>query len=145
MTVQPTGAVALVEIRQSALSVDEALAAVRTERTGALVVFVGQVRSVDDGRVVQVLEYSCHPSALHVATALVSGLAEQGRVVRVAVQHRVGRLVVGDVAIVAAVGAEHRGEAFEVCRALVDRFKAQVPIWKHQVFADGTQEWVGLP
>lgn len=145
MTAQPGPGLAHAVIRETDLSVDEVLAAVRTERTGAVVVFVGQVRCVDGAREVEILEYSCHPSAQQVATALVARLAAEGRVVRVAVAHRVGRLRVGELAIVAAVGAEHRAQAFDVCRELVDEFKATVPIWKHQVFTDGTQEWVGMP
>jgi molybdopterin synthase catalytic subunit len=65
--------------------------------------------------------------------------------VRIAVVHRVGHLEVGDIAVVVGVSAEHRGEAFDVCRELIDEFKATVPIWKHQKFADGADEWVGLP
>ncbi|MEI2733312.1 MAG: molybdenum cofactor biosynthesis protein MoaE [Dermatophilaceae bacterium] len=140
-----SGCAVVAEIRDSELSVDEVLRAVRTEHIGAVVLFVGQVRSVDAGRTVEVLEYSCHPSARQVATDLVAGLAVAGHVVRIAVTHRVGRLPVGEIAVVAAVGASHRAEAFEVCRTLVDRFKAEVPIWKHQVFTDGSQEWVGMP
>ncbi len=140
-----SGGAVFAEIRESELSVDDVLTAVRTAHTGAVVLFVGQVRAVDAGRTVEVLEYSCHPSARQVATDLVAGLAEGGHAVRIAVVHRVGRLPVGAIAVVAAVGAQHRAEAFEVCRTLVDRFKADVPIWKHQVFADGSQEWVGMP
>ena len=130
----------LAEIRTEALSVDELLAAVRTPEAGAVVVFVGQVRNHDDGRSVEVLEYSCHPSA-----AQADRLADDGEIARIAVLHRVGRLEIGDLAIVAAVAAPHRAGAFEVCRALVDEFKATVPIWKHQIFTDGREEWVGLP
>ena len=59
--------------------------------------------------------------------------------------HRVGRLAIGDAAVVVATTAAHRGEAFEASRALIDELKATVPIWKHQVFIDGTDEWVGTP
>ena len=79
------------------------------------------------------------------ARALAERLAADGRSVRIGVVHRVGRLDVGDLAVVVAVSAEHRGEAFDVCRELIDEFKATVPIWKHQRFADGSDEWVGLP
>lgn len=135
----------LAEIRTEALSVDELLAAVRTPEAGAVVVFVGQVRNHDDGRSVEVLEYFCHPSAAQAASALADRLAADGQIARIAVVHRVGRLEIGDLAIVAAVAAPHRAGAFEVCRALVDEFKATVPIWKHQIFTDGREEWVGLP
>lgn len=62
---------------------------------------------------------------------------------RIAAVHRAGDLVIGDVALAAAVGSAHRGAAFDACRELVDEIKAGVPIWKHQRFADGTDEWVG--
>ena len=135
----------LADIRQEALSADEVIAAVRVPEAGAVVVFIGQVRNHDGGRSVDVLEYSCHPSAAQVATALADRLADDGEIARIAVLHLVVRLEIGDLAIVAAVSAPHRGRAFEVCRVLVDEFKATVPIWKHQVFTDGSEEWVGLP
>ncbi|MGI8716846.1 MAG: molybdenum cofactor biosynthesis protein MoaE [Lapillicoccus sp.] len=137
--------VVLAGIRDAPLSVDEVLAAVRDPRAGAVALFLGYVRDHDRGGAVRVLEYSCHPSAVTVAEQLAAGLAAQGRAVRIGVVHRVGHLVVGDLAVVAAVSAEHRAEAFEVCRELVDGFKAGVPIWKHQVFRDGSDEWVGIP
>jgi molybdopterin synthase catalytic subunit len=61
----------------------------------------------------------------------------------IAVSHRVGALEIGDAALVAAVAADHRGEAFETCAQLVEQVKARLPVWKHQFFADGTDEWVG--
>jgi len=137
--------VVLAEIRDSTLSVDELVEAVRDSRAGAVVTFIGYVRDHDHGTGVEVLDYTCHPSAAQVATDLAATLAGEGRAVRLAVVHRVGHLAVGDVAVVAAVSAEHRAEAFEVCRALIDGFKATVPIWKHQIFTDGSDEWVGLP
>lgn len=137
--------VVLAEIRSTPLSLDEVVEAVRAPRAGAVVTFIGYVRDHDHGERVHVLDYTCHPSAAEVATALAVHLAGEGRAVRLGVVHRIGQLRVGDLAVVAAVSAEHRREAFEVCRALIDGFKAGVPIWKHQVFADGSDEWVGLP
>jgi molybdopterin synthase catalytic subunit len=66
-------------------------------------------------------------------------------VTALAAVHRVGDLVIGDLAVVVAVSAPHRGEAFEACRDLIDTLKSTVPIWKHQAFEDGGEEWVGLP
>ncbi len=137
--------VVVAEVRDAALSVDELVGAVRDPRAGAVVTFIGYVRDHDHGNGVEVLDYTCHPSAADAATSLATRLASEGRAIRLAVVHRVGRLSVGDIAVVAAVSAEHRAEAFEVCRALIDEFKATVPIWKHQVFSDGSDEWVGLP
>ena len=144
MTPQPAAEVVLAAISAEPLSVDAVLAAVRDPRAGAAVVFVGVVRDHDHGRGVTVLEYSAHPAAQDAATALAAELAERGEAVRIAVVHRVGTLAVGDLAVVAAVSAEHRAEAFAVCRELIDRFKAEVPVWKHQHFTDGGDEWVGV-
>ena len=143
--------VALAEIRETPLSVDEVLASVTDPRAGGTCLFVGTVRDHDGhgaddaNRGVSHLDYSAHPQAGDVARALADRLAAEGRVVRIAVVHRVGHLEVGDLAVVCGVSAAHRAEAFEVCRALIDEFKATVPIWKHQQFADGGDEWVGLP
>jgi molybdopterin synthase catalytic subunit len=59
--------------------------------------------------------------------------------------HRVGDLAVGDLAVVVGVSCPHRGDAFAAARMLIDELKSRVPIWKHQVFDDGGDEWVGLP
>jgi molybdopterin synthase catalytic subunit len=137
--------VVLAEIRSTPLSVDEVVQAVRDRRAGAVVTFIGYVREHDHGDAVEVLDYSCHPSAEQVARDLAARHASSDRVVRLGVVHRIGHLSIGDIAVVAAVSAEHRREAFEVCHALIDDFKGSVPIWKHQVFTDGSDEWVGLP
>lgn len=137
--------VTLSEIRETPLSVDEVLRSVSDPRAGGICLFVGTVRDHDHGQGVEVLDYSAHPQAADTARALAERLAGEGRSVKIGVVHRVGRLEIGDIAVVVGVSAEHRGEAFEVCRALIDEFKATVPIWKHQRFDDGRDEWVGLP
>ncbi|HEU5144010.1 MAG TPA: molybdenum cofactor biosynthesis protein MoaE [Dermatophilaceae bacterium] len=137
--------VTLAEIRETPLSVDEVLRSVSDPRAGGVCLFVGTVRDHDHGEGVEVLDYSAHPQAAETARALAERLAADGRSVRIGVVHRVGRLEIGDIAVVVGVSAEHRGEAFDVCRALIDEFKATVPIWKHQRFEDGRDEWVGLP
>lgn len=137
--------VVLADIRDAPLSVDEVVAAVHDRRAGAVVTFIGYVRERDHGHTVEVLDYTCHPSARDVARDLAHRIGTGSGTLRLAVVHRVGTLHVGDLAVVAAVSAEHRAEAFTACRALIDEFKAGVPIWKEQVFADGSQEWVGMP
>ncbi|MEO7130361.1 MAG: molybdenum cofactor biosynthesis protein MoaE [Dermatophilaceae bacterium] len=137
--------VTLCEIREAPLSVDEVLSAVSDARAGGVCLFVGTVRDHDHGESVEELDYSAHPQAAQTARSLAERLVADGRSVRIAVVHRVGRLEIGDIAVVVGVSAEHRGEAFEVCRELIDEFKATVPIWKHQRFGDGRDEWVGLP
>lgn len=111
---------------------------------GAIVGFVGMIRDHDHGRQVRRLEYSAHPTAQQVMAEVLAEIAEQARGIRaVAASHRVGVLHIGDAALVAAVAADHRREAFEACARLVDTIKERLPVWKHQFFADGTEEWVG--
>jgi len=120
-------------------------AAADDPRAGARVVFCGVVRSADSGREVVELEYEGHPSAERVLTEIATEFAAEPDVLALAVSHRVGKLAIGDVAIVAVVATAHRAEAFDVCRRLVDEVKHRLPIWKRQVFADGTDEWVNCP
>ena len=114
------------------------------QSTGAVVGFLGAVRDHDGGRGVVRLEYSAHPSAAQVFFDVVAEVAEQSSGVRaVAASHRIGVLRIGDAALVAAVAADHRQAAFATCAHLVDTIKARLPVWKHQFFDDGTDEWVG--
>jgi molybdopterin synthase catalytic subunit len=122
------------------------LAAVADPRAGAVATFVGQVRDHDpdaDGQVTA-LEYSAHPDAETVLRRICTEMAADPEVLGLAVTHRTGPLVVGDLAIVACVATAHRALAFDVCRELVERVKTEVPIWKRQRLADGTHTWVGL-
>lgn len=143
MTSRPV--VRLTAVRDTALSVDEVLAAVADDRAGGVVSFTGVVREHDGGRSVSQLEYVAHPSAAErlaeVAEAVATALPVRG----VAAVHRVGLLAVGDLAVVVAASAAHRDEAFVAARRLIDDLKEQVPIWKRQVFAEGDEEWVGSP
>ena len=113
------------------------------ESAGAVVTFAGVVRDHDGGRGVTRLEYSAHPIAEQTLADVAAEIAAESHGVRaIAVSHRVGVLHIGDAALVAAVAADHRGAAFETCAPLVDRVKERLPVWKHQFFADGTDEWV---
>jgi molybdopterin synthase catalytic subunit len=120
-------------------------AAVNHPQAGGRVVFCGVVRDHDHGRDVQELEYQGHPSASDVLARIATEIGAEPDVLAVAVSHRVGQLAVGDIALVAAVATAHRRAAFEACGRLVDEVKAQLPIWKRQVFADGSDEWVNCP
>lgn len=142
---QPHPRVALVAIRDRALSLDEVATAVRRPEHGAVVTFTGVVRDHDGARSVTGLDYSAHPSALDLLAASCARVAEAHPGAVVAAVHRTGPLALGEPAVVLAAGAPHRGEAFAASRALIDDLKATVPIWKHQSFADGSDEWVGLP
>jgi molybdopterin synthase catalytic subunit len=135
----------LCEVTTAPLSVDQHLAAVAGPRSGASVVFSGVVRDHDHGRAVVALEYEGHPSAADVLRACRAEIAADPQVHAVAVSHRIGPLAIGDAALVAAVSAAHRAEAFAACERLVEIVKERLPIWKRQVFADGTDEWVNCP
>jgi molybdopterin synthase catalytic subunit len=116
--------------------------AVQVPQAGAQVVFCGVVRDHDHGQPVVELTYEAHPSAPDVLTEVATRFAARPGVEALAVSHRIGRLVVGDVALVVAVSTAHRGDAFEICAQLVDEVKKLLPIWKQQRFADGSDEWV---
>ncbi len=116
--------------------------AVAGPAAGAVVSFAGVVRDHDSGRTVTLLEYEAHPSAERILREVADEIAADPQVFAVAVSHRVGPLRVGDVALVAAVSSAHRAAAFAACARLVDEVKARIPVWKRQVFADGTDEWV---
>lgn len=136
--------IARCEVSAAALDVAAHLDNVADPAAGASAVFVGTVRDHDPdaaGRVVA-LDYSAHPDAQRILAELASAQDTPG--VRIAVSHRIGSLRVGDTAIVCAVSSAHRADAFEICRALVEQVKAQLPVWKKQVEADGTAAWVGL-
>lgn len=135
----------LVAIQDTPLSVDDVLKSLDDDASGGLVVFVGRVRDHDHGKGVTGLSYSAHPSALERLHEVCARVADEYDVTGVAAVHRVGDLAIGDLAVVVATTAGHRGSSFEASRALIDTLKAEVPIWKHQLFADGTEEWVGAP
>jgi molybdopterin synthase catalytic subunit len=132
-----------VAVRQESLSVDEAIAMVAHPGAGGIAVFLGIVRDTNDGRSVTRLEYEAYGS-------MASAEMDRIRVeieseisgVRLAALHRVGSLDVGDVAVVCAASAPHRGEAFRACRLMIDRLKERVPIWKREHGPDGPY-WVG--
>ena len=128
--------------RPVVLAEHEALVA--DQAAGAVVSFAGVIRDHDGGRSVLRLEYSAHPSAQNTLTDVVTDVADHTDGVRaVAASHRIGALAIGDAALVVAVSADHRSAAFTACARLVNEIKARLPVWKHQFFADGTDEWVG--
>ena len=135
----------LCEISSEPLSLDAHQDAAAGVASGAVVVFSGVVRDHDHGRPVVALEYVGHPTAAEVLQACRAEILADPLVHAVAVSHRIGDLRVGDAALVAAVSAAHRAEAFAACERLVDLVKRSLPIWKRQVFSDGTDEWVNCP
>ena len=141
----PARVLRLVDIRDTPLDVGEVLAALDDPAAGGVTLFVGRVRDHDGGVGVDDLEYSAHPSALGRLQEVCERVAARHDLHSLAAVHRVGHLAIGDLAVVVATAASHRGVAFEASRDLIDTLKSEVPIWKHQRFADGSTEWVGLP
>ncbi len=137
-----------VQLLATPLSLDRCIAAVAAAgpeaRMGGIVTFTGMVRRDSHGAVIDHLEYEAYGAmAVQEMTRLCDEIEAEIAGVRLAVEHRVGRLAVGEVAVVIAAAAPHRAEAFTACRAMIDRLKQRVPIWKKEVGEDGA-EWVGL-
>jgi molybdopterin synthase catalytic subunit len=131
-------------LSKESIDLAEHEALVSHQAAGAVVGFAGVVRNHDGGRSVTRLEYSAHPSAAQTLAEVAAEIARDCEGVRaIAVSHRIGTLDVGQAALVAAVAADHRKAAFDTCALLVDTVKARLPVWKHQIFDDGTDEWVG--
>jgi molybdopterin synthase catalytic subunit len=138
-------AVRMARLSEEALDLDAHLRAVEDDASGALTTFVGRVRNTDPDATdaVVALEYSAHPDAEQTLHRIAADAAA-GTDAIVAVSHRVGRLDVGEAAVIIAVASGHRAEAFEVCRAVIETIKTDLPVWKRQVEADGTTAWKGL-
>ena len=141
---QVTGAAAvrLAWVGTDPIVADELRLRVADPTAGACVVFTGDVRDNDHGRAVVSLTYEAHPSAADVLRDVAREVADAFDVIAVAVAHRHGPIPIGESALVAAASARHRQQAFDACTALVEATKQRIPIWKHQVFDDGTDEWV---
>ncbi len=139
----PGQRVVLAAVRGAEITVAECERAVADSAAGAVVAFTGVVRDHDGGRAVGGIEYVAHPGAGSVVTQVAHDLAVRFPVDAVAVLHRVGTLAVGDVALAAAVSAAHRAEAFAAAAELVEEIKRRLPVWKRQVFPDGSHEWTG--
>lgn len=139
-----TAVVLRAELTGDAIELADHEGLVAHQAAGAVVGFAGVVRDHDGGRSVTRLEYSAHPCAQQTLAEVAAEIAADCEGVRaIAVSHRIGTLAIGDVALVAAVAADHRQAAFQTCARLVDTVKARLPVWKHQLFADGSDEWVG--
>jgi molybdopterin synthase catalytic subunit len=136
------GEIRLVEVVDRPLDAAALEQLVADDRAGAIVSFSGNVRDHDHGRSVASLTYEGHPTAEAVLKDVAQEIDSRFDLVALAVAHRVGSLQIGDAALIAVVATAHRDEAFRACAALVDLTKERLPVWKHQVFADGTDEWV---
>jgi MoaE-MoaD fusion protein len=134
-----------VAVREAALSIDEAFASVAHTAAGGVALFVGVVRDHAEGKPVARLDYEAHPVlAQKQLEAIASALLRDAPEVRLCALHRVGQLAVGELAVIVAASAPHREQAFAVCRAAIERIKAEVPIWKKEWEPSGAASWVNL-
>lgn len=138
-------AVLLTATSDQPLDLNSLIELVADQSAGAIASFLGVVRDHDGGKAVDHLVYETHPDVNRIMAEVAEQVAERHPEVRMAVVHRVGKLEIGDAAVAAAAASAHRTEAFAAVAELVENLKHQVPIWKHQVFADGSTEWVGSP
>mgnify|MGYP000853588459 FL=1 len=138
-----TARVARAGVVREPVSVSELAAAVEDRAAGAVVTFDGMVRDHDRGRDVIAIAYSAHPSADEVMAQIAREIAGRPGLRAVAVVHRTGDLGIGDTALGVAVSADHRAPAFDAVRDIVEEVKRRLPVWKRQLFADGTHEWSG--
>lgn len=129
-------------LTQDVISTEYFINLVESASSGAVLSFSGNVRDHDHGKKVVSLTYEIHPTTREALERVVAEVSVRHNVLDVAVGHRYGDIPIGESALVVAVAAAHRKEAFVACTDLVDEIKVQIPIWKHQVFADGTDEWV---
>ncbi len=141
----PAREVVLAEVTAEPVDAADLAAAVDRASAGAVVTFSGVVRDHDHGRAVRRIEYVAHPLAADVLAEVVADVAARCQVDAVAAVHRIGGLGVGDCALAVAVAAAHRAEAFGAASLLVDEVKRRLPVWKRQVFPDGSDEWVACP
>lgn len=135
----------IAQVSEAPLDLAAHVAAVQDPHGGAVVTFVGTVRDHDPDATAPVvlLEYSAHPDAERVLREIAEA-ALGDRAALVAVSHRVGRLEVGGAAVVIAVAAAHRADAFDVCRDVIEAIKRDLPVWKRQHTVDGDAQWKGL-
>jgi molybdopterin synthase catalytic subunit len=141
----PARAVVLAAVSSQPLDTAAHVAAVEQPGAGAVVTFAGVVRNQDGGRAVTAIEYVGHPTAGAVLQQVAADVAARSDAEAIAVSHRVGSLAIGDAALVVAVSGVHRQEAFATAMEVVDEVKRLLPVWKRQIFTDGTDEWVACP
>ncbi len=132
------------KISDEPLNVAKVVSLVSDDRSGAVVTFTGVVRNHDGGQSITAIDYSAHPHATQILADLVEQCATRDGVHGVAAEHRIGHVEVGGTAMVVAVSADHRGQAFEAACEFVDAVKESLPVWKCQWLTDGSHEWAGL-
>lgn len=138
-----SGGLSMIEITESPIDFSALTERVRSNRAGAVCLFLGTVREITGERRTAALDYEAYPE---MAARKLAELEAEARgrwpILDVALVHRVGHLDLGEVSVAVAVGCPHRDQAFEACRWLIDTLKQVVPIWKKETWADGSEEWV---
>ena len=129
-------------VTDSPVHIQELSKLVANPASGAVVTFCGDVRNHDGGKEVASLLYEIHPSAPEQIKRITQSVIGHYDIEKVAVAHRYGDIAIGETAFAVAVSAAHRQAAFDACSAIVNAVKEKLPIWKHQKFTDGTDEWV---
>ena len=135
----------MIEITVEPISIQPVIDSVRKNTNGAVVAFLGTVRNNSEGKRVLYLEYDAYPEmAKKKLTEIAGEIDSRWHIKDVSIVHRTGRLEIEEIAVVIAVGSPHRAEAFCACEYVIDRIKEMVPIWKKEVYEDGSA-WIGHP
>jgi molybdopterin synthase catalytic subunit len=133
----------MIQLTHDAIDYASLTESVRSNAAGAVVLFLGTVREITNGRQTIALNYEAFPEmAKAKCEQLIAEARDKWPIVKAAIVHRLGRLELGDVSVAIAVSAPHREQAFAAGKYLIDRLKEIVPIWKKENWADGTTEWV---
>ena len=128
------------------LSIDEVYRLADDAANGAIVLMSGMVRNQTDGKPVVALEYQAYePMAIEVFKQIAAQIRQTWTdVTRVVIHHRTGKLAIGEISVLVAVGCPHRTEAFEACKFAIDTLKHNAPIWKKEHWSDGSSSWVSI-
>lgn len=133
----------LVELTDQPIDADRLTQFVTTPRSGAVILFLGTVRELTQGKRTTALDYDAYPEmALAKMNELVDETAEKWPVQKIALVHRTGHLELAEASVAIALSCPHRGDVFDAGRFLIDELKIRVPIWKKENWSDGTTEWV---
>jgi len=133
----------MIQLTEQPIDTEAVLQAVRSSAAGAVVLFLGTVRELTDGRRTDSLDYECFAEmAQQQLDALEADARRRWPLLECAIAHRLGHLALGEISVAVAVSSAHRRAAFEAGGWLIDRIKEVVPIWKKENYADGTQDWV---
>jgi len=134
--------VVMIKIVETPIDIQQVIELVRSDKAGAIDVFIGTVRSKTAGKKVERLEYDAYDSmVIQEMQKIVNQAKEKWPVEKMAIHHRKGTLLIGEVAVVIAVSTPHRNDAFEACRFVIETLKKTTPIWKKEIY-DGGEEWV---